>query len=378
MKDANSQPLFEARDLRKFFPIKSGFLRNTIGYVRAVDDINFFINEGETLGLVGESGCGKTTASRCILRAIDPTSGQMLFRTSDGNVVDLAKLTREQLKPLRAQMQMIFQDPYGSLNPRMTLFDIVGEPLLMAGMRNRKQREERVAELLRLVGLRPEFMQRFPHAFSGGQRQRIGIARALALNPRLVVADEPVSALDVSVQAQTLNLMLDLQKRLNLTYSVRLTQSERRQAHLRPGHGDVRRQDRRDSHVSGSLRTAAPPLHGRAAGRAARRGSAHQDGQRGVARRGRQPRASALGLLLPSALHLLHRPVQDRSPSLPGDHPGSLCGVPSRGGSEPGGPGVNEGSGGRDQESGAAVAGQPSSFVLRPSSVSGDSLYDLP
>ena len=218
MMNTNAQPLFEAKDLRKFFPIKSGFLRNTTGYVRAVDDINFFINEGETLGLVGESGCGKTTASRCILRAIDPTSGQMLFRTREGNVVDLAKLTREQLKPLRAQMQMIFQDPYGSLNPRMTLFDIVGEPLLMAGMRNRKQREERVAELLRLVGLRPEFMQRFPHAFSGGQRQRIGIARALALNPRLVVADEPVSALDVSVQAQTLNLLLDLQKRLNLTY----------------------------------------------------------------------------------------------------------------------------------------------------------------
>ena len=218
MINANPQPLLEARNLRKFFPIRSGFLRNTTGYVRAVDDINFFINEGETLGLVGESGCGKTTASRCILRAIDPTSGQMLFRTANGDVVDLAKLTREQLKPLRAQMQMIFQDPYGSLNPRMTLFDIVGEPLLMAGMRKRKQREERVAELLRLVGLRPEFMQRFPHAFSGGQRQRIGIARALALDPRLVVADEPVSALDVSVQAQTLNLMLDLQKRLNLTY----------------------------------------------------------------------------------------------------------------------------------------------------------------
>ena len=186
--------------------------------MRAVDDVNFFINEGETLGLVGESGCGKTTASRCILRALAPTSGQMLFRASGGEIVDLATLTRAQLKPLRAQMQMIFQDPYGSLNPRMTIFDIVGEPLYIAGMRNRKAREDRVAELLRLVGLRPEFMQRFPHAFSCGQRQRIGIARALALNPRLVVADEPVSALDVSVQAQTLNLLLDLQKRLHLTY----------------------------------------------------------------------------------------------------------------------------------------------------------------
>jgi peptide/nickel transport system ATP-binding protein len=218
MNGANAQPLLEARNLRKFFPIKQGFLRKTVGHVRAVDDINFFINEGETLGLVGESGCGKTTASRCILRAIEPTSGQMLFRTAAGETVDLTQLDRQQLKPLRAQMQMIFQDPYGSLNPRMTLFDIVGEPLYIAGMKNRRSREERVAELLRLVGLRPEFMQRFPHAFSGGQRQRIGIARALALNPRLVVADEPVSALDVSVQAQTLNLMLDLQRRLNLTY----------------------------------------------------------------------------------------------------------------------------------------------------------------
>lgn len=218
MTNTTPQPLLEVKNLRKYFPIRKGFLRRTVGYVRAVDDINFFINEGETLGLVGESGCGKTTASRCILRAIDPTAGQMFFRTSKGQVVDLATVTRQELQPLRSQMQMIFQDPYGSLNPRMTLFDIVGEPLLIHGLRNRRQREERVAELLSLVGLRPEFMQRFPHAFSGGQRQRIGIARALALNPRLVVADEPVSALDVSVQAQTLNLLLDLQKRLSLTY----------------------------------------------------------------------------------------------------------------------------------------------------------------
>ncbi len=218
MSDTTSSPLLEVKSLRKYFPIRKGFLQKTIGNVRAVDDVSFFINAGETLGLVGESGCGKTTVSRCILRALTPTSGEMVFYPESGKSVDLARLTRAQLRPLRPQMQMIFQDPYSSLNARMTLFDIVGEPLLVNGMKNRKERTERVAELLGLVGLRAEYMQRFPHAFSGGQRQRIGIARALALNPRLVVADEPVSALDVSVQAQILNLMLDLQKRLNLTY----------------------------------------------------------------------------------------------------------------------------------------------------------------
>jgi peptide/nickel transport system ATP-binding protein len=211
-------PLLDVRGLRKYFPVAKGFLRRVSGQVRAVDDVSFTVNEGETLGLVGESGCGKTTVSRCILRAIDPTGGQVLYRTRDDRIVDLAPMSRQDLAPLRKEIQMIFQDPYGSLNPRMTLLDNVGEPLLVNGMRSRKQRMERVAELLRLVGLRPEFMHRFPHAFSGGQRQRIGIARALATNPRLVVADEPVSALDVSVQAQVLNLLLELQSSLRLTF----------------------------------------------------------------------------------------------------------------------------------------------------------------
>jgi len=180
--------------------------------------VAFYLREQETLSLVGESGCGKTTTSRCVLRAIQPTAGKVLFKSETGEMVDMAVQHSRQLQALRRQMQMIFQDPFASLNPRMTLLDIVGEPLLVHGEKKPGVRAERVAELLRLVGLRPEYMRRYPHAFSGGQRQRIGIARALALNPRLVVADEPVSALDVSVQAQILNLMLELQERLGLTY----------------------------------------------------------------------------------------------------------------------------------------------------------------
>ena len=214
----NGKTLLEVKGLKKYFPIKKGFLRKEVGNIRAVDDVSFFINEGETLSLVGESGCGKTTTARCILRAVDPTSGEILYHSKDGGVVDVAGLSHSQLRTLRREMQMIFQDPFSSLNPRMTLLDIVGEPFVVNKIGSRRDREERVAELLSLVGLRPEFMRRFPHAFSGGQRQRIGIARALALNPRLIVADEPVSALDVSVQAQVLNLMLDLQEELGLTY----------------------------------------------------------------------------------------------------------------------------------------------------------------
>jgi peptide/nickel transport system ATP-binding protein len=210
--------LLEVRRLKKYFPIQRGLLRKVVGQIRAVDDVSFFVRPGETLSLVGESGCGKTTTARCVLRAVDPTDGEVLFRAGDGSIVDIAAVSRASLRPLRREMQMIFQDPFSSLNSRMTLLDIVGEPLEVNGVGNRQERTDRVAQLLRLVGLRPEYMRRYPHAFSGGQRQRIGIARALALNPRLIVADEPVSALDVSVQAQILNLMLELQERLGLTY----------------------------------------------------------------------------------------------------------------------------------------------------------------
>jgi peptide/nickel transport system ATP-binding protein len=213
-----SAPLLRVDGLQKLFPIRKGFWKRTVGHVRAVDGVSFHIDEGETLGLVGESGCGKTTTARCVVRAIEPTAGRISMRVADGAEVDLAGLRPAALRALRREMQMIFQDPFTSLNPRMTLLDLVGEPLLVHGMKRRSEREARVADLLRRVGLRPEYMRRFPHAFSGGERQRIGIARALALHPRLVIADEPVSALDVSVQAQILNLLLDLQADFRLTY----------------------------------------------------------------------------------------------------------------------------------------------------------------
>lgn len=210
--------LLDVRGLKKHFPITAGLMRREVARVRAVDDVSFHVDERETLGIVGESGCGKTSTGRCLLRAIDPTDGEIIFDRGDSPPVDVAKVEGRALKVLRKDMQMIFQDPYSSLNPRWTLLDLVGEPLVAFGVSKGRALEERVAHLLERVGLRPEYMRRYPHAFSGGERQRIGIARALALNPKLVVADEPVSALDVSVRAQTLNLLEELQAELGLTY----------------------------------------------------------------------------------------------------------------------------------------------------------------
>ncbi len=217
--DSSSRgPLLEVTDLKKYFPIRRGFLKRIVGHVRAVDNVSFHVNEGETLGLVGESGCGKTSTGRCIVRAIDPSSGQIWYRDPVLGRVDTAKLGKEQIRIVRRSIRMIFQDPYASLNPRMTLQEIVGAPLRAMGIMRGKELEERVAEMLTMVGLRPEYMRRYPHAFSGGQRQRIGLARALAPLPTFVVCDEPVSALDVSVQAQILNLLKEFQEKMGLTY----------------------------------------------------------------------------------------------------------------------------------------------------------------
>ena len=215
--------LLEVRELKKHFPVQQKLFSREHSAVKAVDGIDLAIREGETLGLVGESGCGKTTAGRAILRLVKPTSGEVLFRSrrmsaKGEQMVDVAAASRSQMKTLRREMQIIFQDPYSSLNPRMTVGSMIAEPMAVHGLAVRGERQARVEAALAAVGLRREHMRRFPHEFSGGQRQRIGIARALVLDPRLIVCDEPVSALDVSIQAQVLNLLEDLQRDLELTY----------------------------------------------------------------------------------------------------------------------------------------------------------------
>jgi peptide/nickel transport system ATP-binding protein len=215
---ANNGNLLEVNNLKMHFPITQGIFARVKGSTKAADDVSFFIHQGETLGLVGESGCGKTTIGRCIVRAYTPTAGEILYRQTDESLVDLAKLKGEEIRPYRKDIRMIFQDPYSSLNPRMTVYELISEVLRVNQLAKPAEIRERVEYLLERVGLRPEYMQRYPHAFSGGERQRIVIARALITQPRLVICDEAVSALDVSIRAQILNLLESLQQDFKLTY----------------------------------------------------------------------------------------------------------------------------------------------------------------
>ena len=214
----NDNLMLDVKNLQLYFPITQGVFARVQGYTKAADDVSFFIRQGETVGLVGESGCGKTTVGRCIVRAYEPTGGEIIYHRADGTTVDLVKLQGDELKPYRRDIRLIFQDPYFSLNPRMTVFEIVSEVLKVNKLATPAEMKDRVVALLQRVGLRPEYMQRYPHAFSGGERQRISIARSLITSPRMVVCDEAVSALDVSIRAQILNLLEELQADFNLTY----------------------------------------------------------------------------------------------------------------------------------------------------------------
>ena len=210
--------ILQVKGLKKYFPIRKGFFNRVVGYVKAVNDVDFEVFEGETVGLVGESGCGKSTTGNCIVRLLDPTAGSILYTARNGAQIDLATAKNSEIKPYRQEIQMVFQDPFSSLNPRMTVREIISEPSMLFKTVSKSEKQEMVAQLMTRVGLRPEYMVRYPHAFSGGQRQRIGIARALSVNPRLMICDESVSSLDVSVQAQVLGLLESLQEEFNISY----------------------------------------------------------------------------------------------------------------------------------------------------------------
>lgn len=217
MRKENNHIALEVKSLQKYFPIEKGFWKRVVGQVKAVDNVGFRIPQGETLGLVGESGCGKTTVAKCIMRGIEPTQGEVLLGDENNRLVDILKLDKKELRSMRKNIQMVFQDPYGSLDPRMSALDIIAEPLVVNKIAQGAELKKIVRHLMKVVELNPEYLGRYPHAFSGGQRQRIATARALASKPKVVVLDEPVSALDVSVQAQILNLFQDLQKEFNLS-----------------------------------------------------------------------------------------------------------------------------------------------------------------
>ena len=299
--DLTRAPILEVENLKMYFPVKSaGIIRRTVGHVQAVDGVSFQVPAGSSLGLVGESGCGKSTTGRLITRLYQPTGGSINF---DGTRID--QLSKRDMKPMRQDVQMIFQDPYSSLNPRHTVGSIVSAPLLVHNVLPKKQVLGRVQELLEVVGLNPEHYNRYPNEFSGGQRQRIGIARALALQPKLLVADEPVSALDVSIQAQVINLLQDLQKEFDIAFLFIAHDLGDRAALLSRGSRDVPRQDRRDRRPGDPLRAPAAPLHaGAAVGRARReagrdRRPAGADPPRG---RRAEPDQPAVGLPVPHAL----------------------------------------------------------------------------
>ena len=320
-------PLLEVENLRKHFPVRGGVFGRTTGQVHAVDGISFTLGAAETLGLVGESGCGKSTAGRTILKLLEPTAGRIRLHGRD-----ITDLSPEEMRPHRREMQVIFQDPYSSLNPRMSAGAIVAEPLINYGVASGADVKARVAQLFERVGLRAEQMQRYPHEFSGGQRQRLGIARALALNPSLIIADEPVSALDVSVQAQVINLLMKLQDEYRLSYlfiAHDLAVIEHISHRVAVMYlGKIVELDRQE----GTLPRPAAPLHRSAArgGAAARAEGLGPTGAHRARRRRAEPDPSAIGLPLPHALSLCVRPLQDRGAGVQGDQAQALGGVSSQ------------------------------------------------